>query len=86
VIPALVIGSVGGRRRRIPVLLPIFVLWPFTLLGYGALWLLSLVRSRRSGWDRLAMMRLSLASLFHLSGLRIEVDSSEGPRFRLWLL
>jgi hypothetical protein len=72
----LLVGS--GRQGRIWIPLPVIVLWPFWLLGWGvwgAAWLL------RLGWAR--ALREGLVLLAQLSGLVLHVDTADGRSVHL---
>lgn len=75
-----------GRKRGFPLPLPLFLLWPLLLVG----WLLLegarlLVPRGAAAALSLDAARLGFLTLFHLSGLSVDVQTSDGVnvRFRL---
>lgn len=81
--PALVVIGVS-RRKLIPIPLPVLVLWPLVLLAFAAVWTLRLglaVLGRPPGV--LETAETGLRALFELAGLRIDVESADGVRFRI---
>lgn len=76
-IPALAIIGFG-RKRMIPLPVPLFLLWPFILLALAVVglagWLTRRQPAARSG---LLVARTALLATFHLSGLRIDVRSRD---------
>ena len=85
-IPALAIIGVG-RKRTIPLPFPFFLLWPFILLAIALVWLADALAPRRSeARSALALAKVALLAMFHLSGLRIDVRSRSQESFWLWLL
>jgi hypothetical protein len=81
--PALVLIEVG-RRRLVPIPLPVFLLWPLVLLALVAVGLMRLVLAvigRPPGV--LGAAATGLRALFQLAGLRVDVESADGERFRI---
>jgi hypothetical protein len=82
-IPAFAVVRVGTwKRAAIPI--PIFLVWPLV----GLLWVatsiaLIFVPNKRTARDPLALASAGAASLFQLSGLRIDVQSRRGERVYL---
>ena len=85
------IPSIGivriGRKRGVPLPLPLFLVWPFLLLG-GLILAVArlLVPNGTPAAASLDAGRLGLLTLFHLSGLRVDVETADGMnvRFRLY--
>ena len=67
-----------GERRRFWIPLPLFLLWPFWLLGWLVWMPARLIRAR---WE--PALRTGLMVGAHLGGLRIDVDASDGTRIHL---
>jgi uncharacterized SAM-binding protein YcdF (DUF218 family) len=85
-IPVLAVVAFG-RKRRIPLPLPFFLLWPFILLAMAAVWLAGwFVRGQTREECGLALAKTALLALFHLSGLWIDVRSRDHDQFLLWFL
>ena len=72
----LLVGA--GSRRRIWIPLPVILLWPLWLLGW-AVW--APARLMRLEWAQ--ALRAGLILLAQLSGLRLDVDTTDGTRIRL---
>lgn len=85
-IPALAIIGIG-RRRRIPIPIPVFLLWPLVAIALAVVFGLGILVPPRTDVGRAFRVgRIGLLSLFHLSGLRIDVESSSGENIRLRLV
>ena len=69
----LLVGA--GPRRRIWIPVPLFLLWPFWLLGW-VVW--APARLLRPEWAN--ALRLGLILLAQLSGLVLHVDTTDGTR------
>ena len=70
---------VGVRRTRllwIPV--PVFLLWPFWLVGW-VVW--ALLRIFQIPWAR--PLRMALVVGLHLSGVEVDIDSADGDHIHL---
>jgi len=78
-IPALLLVGVGWQRR-VPLPLPLIVLWPLVLLAAG---LTALYRLAARSTPVLPPV---LAVLFQLSGLRIDVRSRNGTGILFWFV
>ena len=76
-LPTLLLVGVG-RRRRISLPVPLILLWPFWLLGWVA-W--APARLLRHEWAH--ALRYGLVVLAQLSGLRLNVDTTDGKRINL---
>jgi hypothetical protein len=82
-IPSLLMIRVG-RGGQIPIILPLFLFWPFLAIGVLVLGPAVLVtsgssrvgRRMRSGW-------LTMRALAQLSGLRIDVAEHAGGRVHI---
>ena len=72
----LLVGA--GSRRRIWIPLPVILLWPFWLLGW-AVW--APARLLRLEWAH--ALRAGLVLLAQLSGLALDVDTTDGTRIHL---
>ena len=72
----LLVGA--GSRRRVWIPLPLILLWPFWLLGW-VVWVP--VRLLRVEQER--ALRMGLILLAQLSGLRLDVDTTDGTRIHL---
>lgn len=85
-VPSLLMIRVG-ERGRIPIALPVFLLWPFLALGALLVGLGTLGTSRasqlgrrmRAGW-------LALQAVGQLRGLKIDVTEKNGERMFIWFL
>jgi hypothetical protein len=83
--PSLLIVGVG-RRHEFPLPLPLFLLWPFLLLGwlaFGLGWLL--IREWRAR-PVLAGMFGVLTLAAHLRGLRVDVRPPRGAGVRICIV
>jgi len=79
-LPALVMVGFGHRRRFwIPI--PAFLLWPFWVLGW-AVWAIFIIF--RFQWEK--PLRTALVAGMHLSGLRVDIGSSDGGRLNVWMI
>ena len=76
-LPAVVLVGVG-RRRRIWLPAPVILLWPLWLAGWLVWAPARLVRP-----DSAHALRGVLILLAQLSGLRLEVDTTDGTRIHL---
>jgi hypothetical protein len=72
----LLIGA--GTRRRIWFPLPVILLWPFWLLGW-VVWLPARALLPRQAH----LLRTVLIVSTQLSGLRMDVDTKDGPHIHL---
>jgi hypothetical protein len=76
-LPAVLLVGVGSRRRIwIPV--PVILLWPFWLLGW-VVW--APARLLRPAWAH--ALRCGLILVARLSGLELDVDTTDGTRIHL---
>ncbi len=78
--PALIIILIGSRKR-IPIPVPLFILWPLVAavaLLVALAWLL--IPSSR--WHRtpFAVMALGLRIFWNLHGLKVNVDAHDGTK------
>ena len=67
-----------GQRRRICLPVPVILLWPFWLLGW-VVW--APARLLFPGWAH--PLRAGLILLAQLSGLSLDVDTTDGTRIHL---
>ena len=72
----LLVGA--GSRRRIWIPLPVILLWPLWLLGW-VIW--APARLLRLEWSH--PLHAGLILLAQLSGLELNVDTSDGTRIHL---
>lgn len=85
-IPAMAILRIG-RGRRLPVPLPLFLLWPLVLLALLLVALAGPLADRRSeAGRRLLAARLGILALFRLSGLSVDARGSDGREVRIRLV
>lgn len=78
-LPTLLLVGVGPRRIWIPV--PMILLWPFWLLGW-VVW--APARLLRPEWAQ--RLRAGLTLMTQLSGLEVDVETTDGTRIRLRLV
>ncbi len=76
-IPALLMIGLG-RDRRFWLPLPFFLIWPFWLIGWLA-WL-TVGLFHRATATKIALFQ---SLLWHLSGLRVDIDDKDGSGIRL---
>ncbi len=85
-VPSLLMIRVG-ERGRIPIALPVFLLWPLLALGALVVGLGTLGTSRASALGR--RMRagwLAIQAVGQLRGLKIDVSEKDGQRVFIWFL
>ncbi|MBN2170030.1 MAG: hypothetical protein JW819_01760 [Candidatus Krumholzibacteriota bacterium] len=85
-IPSLLLVGVG-RRRRVILPLPVFLLWPLLALFALAAWIL--LRLAPAGTVTASAARTGLSALAvacQLSGTRIDVRDPDGPQVYLRFL
>ena len=71
----------------IPLPLPIFLAWPFVVVAWGLVTVADrLVRRGGAGSPSLSMARVGLQAMFHLSGLEVDVRSTEETRILVRLI
>ncbi len=85
-IPAIGLILIGGAGWTVPLPLPIFLAWPFMLVALGGVTLAERVVDRHDTRGGLTMMHGGLSALCQLSGLRIDVRSTNGTRVFVWLI
>lgn len=73
-IPSLVLFT-WKKNQKIPVFIPIFVLWPFAIPILIGLWLVEFCVPRVKG--QTIKVRLAIIALARMRGLRVEVDSDD---------
>jgi len=82
--PALLMICIG-RQRKLP--LPLVILWPFAFVAWFVLIILRLAFIEdREFTDRWMAARTVLYGLANLSGLRIDMRSSDGSGIHLWII
>jgi hypothetical protein len=79
-LPSLFLVGVG-RSRRFWIPLPVFLLWPFWLLGW-VVW--TVFKIANFPWEK--PLRTALVIGFHLSGVRVDIDSADGDHIHLWMV
>lgn len=83
--PSLLIVGVGPRHK-FPLPLPLFLLWPFLLLGWLAFGLGWLVTREWRARPALAGMYGVLMLAAHLRGLRVDARPQRGPGVRICIV
>lgn len=78
-LPALILVGIG-ENRRVWIPLPAVLLWPFWLLGWVA-WLVFWFF--KISWE--GPLRLGLVLAAHMSGVRVDIESTEGERIHVRL-
>jgi hypothetical protein len=78
--PALLLVGIG-RHRRLWIPLPVLLLWPFWLLGW-AVW--GLFKAVGISWER--PLQAALMAGAHLSGVRVDIDSSNGAHVHVRMI
>lgn len=73
-IPSLVLFS-WKRNQRIPVCIPIIILWPFAIPVLFGSWLVELCVPRVK--TQTIKIRLAIFALAQLRGLRVAIDSDD---------
>jgi hypothetical protein len=76
-LPAFLLVGVG-TRRRVWLPIPVFILWPFWLLGWPV-WL----AFRIVGFRWAEPLKLALVVGAHLSGTRVDIDASDGEQVHI---
>ena len=71
-----------GKARWVP--LPVFLVWPFVPVALGAVAVTERLVSSPSTLSKLTMVRGGLLALCQLSGLKIDVRSTDGSRVFVW--
>ena len=79
-LPSILLLGIGSRRH-IWIPLPIFLLWPFWLLGWPIWFLLWFLRI---SWRKPVRVALMLA--LGLSGLLIDVDTKDGDHIYIRMI
>jgi hypothetical protein len=79
-LPALLMVGFG-RTRRFWIPLPFFLLWPIWLLGW-AVWGFSKIVG--FAWEK--SLRTALMVGAHLSGARVEIDTTDGNHIHFWMV
>lgn len=73
-IPSLVIFS-WKRNQRIPVCIPVIILWPIAIPVLFGSWLVELFVPRLR--EQTVKIRLAIFALAQLRGLRVAIDSDD---------
>ena len=73
-IPALLMMRIG-RKRRVWLPLPVFLIWPFWLLGWLA-WLVTTLFHRATA-TKIALIQIVF---WHMRGLSFDVDDKSGTK------
>lgn len=84
-IPALLLIGVGWQRR-LPLPIPLFLLWPLAGLAVLATGAVQLARRLASPGLRPPLLPAPLQAIFHLSGLKVDVRTRSGVGVLIWLL
>jgi hypothetical protein len=79
-LPALLLLGIGGHRR-IWIPLPALLLWPFWLLG-GVVWLAFWML--KIPWEK--PLRLALVLTLHMSGTKVDIESTGGNRINVRMI
>ena len=83
-IPVIGLIRIGKARWTVPLPLPVFLAWPFVLVALARVTLTERLVNRRSTHSKLTMARGGLSVLCQLSGLKIDVRSTDGSRVFVW--
>ena len=83
-IPAIGLIRIGKARWTVPLPLPVFLAWPFVLVALAGVALTERLVNRRSTHSKLTMAGGGLLALCQLSGLKIDVRSTDGSRVFVW--
>jgi hypothetical protein len=84
--PSLLVLGIG-RRRRLPVPLPLFLAWPIVGAGWAVVGLAGFVApgaTRRPG--AFGTLRTGLTLFNQIRGTRIDIDDSNGTHVHLRLV
>lgn len=84
--PAILVFGIG-RERRLPVPLPLFLIWPAVGAGWAVIGVSKLVApgaSRRPG--AIGTLNTSLRLFNQLRGTRVDIDSADGTRVHVRLI
>ncbi|MBI2919613.1 MAG: hypothetical protein HYY18_00850 [Planctomycetes bacterium] len=84
-IPALLLIGIGWQRR-LPVPIPLFLLWPVAFLAVLATGAVQLTRRLNRPAAETPLLPAPLEALFQLSGLRLDVRTHDGTGVLVWFL
>jgi hypothetical protein len=70
-----------GKSKRVWIPLPLFLLWPFWLLGWGVWLVLWFFRA-----DVERALRVALTAGLHLKGTQVDVDAADGTQVHIRLV
>ena len=85
--PAIGLIAIGRQRwPTVPLPLPLFPIWPLVLLALGAVALARKVLPESDARTALTIAHTAVLAFFQLSGLRIDVESADRTRVRMWLI
>ncbi len=86
--PALGLIAFGSRKRwLVPLPIPVILLWPLILLGFGGVFLAQgILRLSGSSSTLVAAGKTGLMAFCQLHGLKINVRSSDGTRVLIWFV
>ena len=76
-IPALLLIGIGWQRR-LPLPVPLFILWPLAFLAVAATGAVQLARRITRPAAETPLVPPPLEALFQLSGLRLDVRTRDG--------
>jgi hypothetical protein len=79
-VPALLLVGVG-QSRRVWIPLPVFLLWPFWLLGW-MVW--TVFRLFAIPWEK--PLRFALLLGMHMSGVRVDIDTNDGTNIHVRMI
>lgn len=84
-IPALLLLGVGWQRR-LPIPIPLFLLWPLAFLAVAATGAVQLARRTTRPAAETPLVPPPLEALFQLSGLRVDVRTRDGTGVLVWFI
>ena len=84
-IPAIGLVLIGKPRSVVPLPLPVFLVWPVMLVALAGVTLAARLVDGRDRDSALTVARCGLLACCQLSGLRVDVRSSDGTRVLIWL-
>ena len=84
-IPTIGLVLIGKARWTVPLPLPVFLAWPFILVALASVTLAECLVGGRDARHSLTMARRGLFTFCQLSGLKVDVRSTEGTRVFVWL-
>ncbi|MCC6738944.1 MAG: hypothetical protein IT452_07845 [Planctomycetia bacterium] len=84
-IPALLLVGVGWQRR-LPLPIPLFLLWPLVAVAVLVTAIVQLARRITRPAATTPLFPPVLEALFQLSGLRVDIRDREGTSVLVWLI